>query len=188
MAAAFCVTAASARGTSAKRARCARAVRRARSRRELIVGALAAALGARVVRAEQDAAFHTLGSGLVVQDLRVGTGAAPVAGCEVVVRWTGRLSARYGWPYQRDGAEDTFRIGRDNLITGFEEGVLGMREKGKRRLIIPEQLGYTTGTELPRPKDFGDRRRLESTVANPRRIAGAVVIDVELLKVRTPRR
>lgn len=165
--------------------------RRVVSRRHLFRAATAAAAASSLfvdtaALAESDLQFRVLPSGLSVQDLRLGVGAQPKLGAEVTVRWTGRLTARYGWPYQREGAEETYRLGVDKLISGFEEGVLGMREKGKRRLVIPDALGYATGTESPRPRAFGDRRRLESTVANARRVAGAgaVVIDVELIRVR----
>lgn len=137
-----------------------------------------------------DIEFATLESGLMVQDLRAGHGPSPSDGNEVVLRWTGRLAGRYGWPFQQeDGTETRYTLGRDKLIVGFEEGIRGMREGGKRRILIPPSLGYSSGRENPRPRAFGDRRRLESTVANSRRIAGPgqVVIDVELLKVRTAR-
>lgn len=132
--------------------------------------------------------YRTTSSGLVIQDLRLGNGMIPNTGCEVRVRWTGRLRARYGWPYQPEAVEATYKWDTSELIPGFREGLSTMRAGGKRRLIVPDDLGYRTGQELPQPISFGDRRRLVSTVANPRRTgggAGAVVIDVELLRVRT---
>lgn len=159
-----------------------------RSRRAVLSLGLLAASSAAL--AADDIDFATLESGLMVQDLRAGRGASPSDGSVVVLRWTGRLAGRYGWPYQQeDGAETRYTIGRDKMIAGFEEGIRGMREGGKRRMVIPPGLGYVSGRENPRPTAFGDRRRLESTVANSRRIAGPgqVVIDVELLKVRPAR-
>lgn len=49
-------------------------------------------------------------------------------------------------------------------------------------------MGYTREGQSPLPADYGDRRRLYSTVLNKRRVegAGALVIDVEMRKLRRP--
>lgn len=81
------------------------------------------------------------------------------------------------------------QLGQGTLIQGFEIGVLGMREGGKRRLLIPAELGYLDDARGPMPASFGDRRRLFATVLNARRFkkAGDLVIDVKLKKVSPPR-
>lgn len=122
-----------------------------------------------------------------IHDYRIGNGAIVESGCTVVFRWTGRLADRYGWPIQKEDAEPvTFVLGRDRLIRGFEQAILGMREGGKRRMLIPAELGYQDEKSGPLPVSFGDRRRLFATVLNSRRFkrAGDLVIDVQLLKVR----
>ncbi len=35
-------------------------------------------------------------------------------------------------------------LGRNHLIPGFERGVIGMRPGGKRRVVVPPELGYGT--------------------------------------------
>lgn len=120
-------------------------------------------------------------------DFRLGTGRAATVGTKLTVRWTGRLADRYGWPIQReDAGEEVVELGKGRLIEGFELGVVGMREGGKRRLVIPAEFGYVDEVKGPLPKDFGDRRRLFATVLNARRFkkGGALVIDVELKRVR----
>ncbi len=155
------------------------------SRRTLLTFALT--LPVRNAIASELLQYETLPSGLIIQDLREGSGATPTTSSTIRVRWTGRLTARYGWPFQSEPAETIYNLSRDTLIPGFVEGVTTMRVGGKRRLIIPSPLGYTRDPSYgPLPTDFGNRRRLLSTVSNPRRAdanAGAVVIDVELLKV-----
>lgn len=124
-----------------------------------------------------------------VADLRAGTGRAVVPGSVVTLRWTGRLADRYGWPIQKEDADEVaLVVGRGKLIEGFEMGVDGMREGGKRRIVIPAELGYRDERKGPLPQRFGDRRRLFATVLNERRFkkAGDLLIDVQVRKVRPP--
>lgn len=105
----------------------------------------------------------------------------------LTLRWTGRLADRYGWPIQKEDAEEVkLVLGKGDLIQGFELGVDGMREGGKRRLLIPAEFGYLDEKKGPLPERFGDRRRLFATVLNERRFkkAGDLVIDVQLKKVK----
>lgn len=45
---------------------------------------------------------------------------------------------RYGWPFQRENMDVvSIRLEPDTVIQGFVQGVTGMREGGKRRLLIP---------------------------------------------------
>lgn len=124
-----------------------------------------------------------------VVDLRPGTGRPVTPGSTVTLRWTGRLADRYGWPIQKEDADEvSLVVGRGELIEGFEMGLDGMREGGKRRIIIPAELGYKDERKGPLPQRYGDRRRLFATVLNERRYkkAGDLVIDVLLRRVRMP--
>ena len=77
-------------------------------------------------------------SGLYVQDLVMGTGA--VAGRErtVVVRYAGWLPNGK----QFDSGEISVIIGANKTIRAWEEGLLGMRVGGRRRLVVPPTLAY----------------------------------------------
>lgn len=79
-------------------------------------------------------------STLQVEELTVGTGATAVAGDVVTVRYVGMfLDGRVFDP----GAQPiTFQVGAGVLIPGFEQGVLGMRVGGRRRITIPSSLAY----------------------------------------------
>jgi FKBP-type peptidyl-prolyl cis-trans isomerase FkpA len=86
-------------------------------------------------------------SGLYVQDLVTGNGAVATLGRSIVVRYTGWFPNGKRF----DGSEITVTLGGNKTIRGWEEGLLGMRVGGKRRLIVPPHLGYgakTTG-EIP---------------------------------------
>jgi FKBP-type peptidyl-prolyl cis-trans isomerase len=75
---------------------------------------------------------------LYVQDLVVGTGAVAARGRSVVIRYTGWIPS--GKKFESN--EITVTLGSGKTIRGWEEGLLGMRVGGKRRLVIPPNLGY----------------------------------------------
>jgi FKBP-type peptidyl-prolyl cis-trans isomerase FkpA len=77
-------------------------------------------------------------SGLYVQDLVSGTGAVAIRGRAVVVRYTGWLPSGK----QFDSGEITVTLGSNKTIRAWEDGLLGMRVGGKRRLVVPPSMGY----------------------------------------------
>lgn len=77
-------------------------------------------------------------SGLYVLDVTIGTGAVATSGLSATVRYSGWLESGA----QFDSGNYTFRLGRMQAIDGFDEGVTGMRVGGKRRIVIPPDLGY----------------------------------------------
>ncbi len=87
-------------------------------------------------------------SGLYVQDLTTGTGTFAARGRTAVVRYTGwRADGK-----QFDDGEITITLGSRQTIAAWEEGLLGMRVGGKRRLVVPPNLGYGVrgaGKEIP---------------------------------------
>jgi len=87
-------------------------------------------------------------SGLYVQDLAMGTGAIASRGRTAVVRFTGWLANGK----QFDDGEVTVSLGSRQTIAAWEEGLLGMRVGGKRRLVVPPNLGYGdrgAGNDIP---------------------------------------
>ena len=87
-------------------------------------------------------------SGLYVQDLTMGTGTFASRGRTAVVRYTGwRADGK-----QFDEGEITLTLGTNKTIAAWEEGLLGMRVGGKRRLVVPPNLGYGArgaGNDIP---------------------------------------
>ena len=91
----------------------------------------------------------TMPSGLKYTDMTVGTGATAESGKKVSVHYTGWLQSNnskfdssldHGQPFQ-------FTLGAGQVIKGWDEGVAGMKVGGKRKLVIPSDLGYgPTGT------------------------------------------
>ncbi len=80
---------------------------------------------------------------LVIEDLVVGTGATAVRGDMVTVHYVGTLAdgTKFDSSYDRR-APFTFRLGANQVIEGWDQGVPGMKVGGKRRLTIPPSLGY----------------------------------------------
>jgi peptidylprolyl isomerase len=83
----------------------------------------------------------------------VGTGPSPAAGHHVQVHYTGWLTNGTKFDSSRDrGQPFDFVIGRQNVIEGWDVGVATMKVGGKRRLIIPPEMGYGArgaGSSIP---------------------------------------
>jgi FKBP-type peptidyl-prolyl cis-trans isomerase len=85
----------------------------------------------------------TTSSGLQYIDLKVGTGATAQAGHTVSVHYTGWLENGKKFDSSVDrGQPFSFPLGAGRVIKGWDEGVKGMKVGGKRKLIIPSNLGY----------------------------------------------
>ncbi len=111
---------------------------------------------------------------LVITDPRIGTGALAERGRVVTVNYT-------GWLYDGAAAENKGRrfdtsvggeplariLGAGQLIAGWDQGLVGMRVGGLRRLVIPPALGY--GSQGSPPVIPGN---------------ATLVFDIELLSVQ----
>lgn len=85
----------------------------------------------------------TTESGLQYVDLVVGTGRTAELGDTATVHYTGWLADGSTFDSSRTRNEPfSFRVGAGRVIKGWDEGVLGMKVGGKRKLIIPPDLGY----------------------------------------------
>jgi len=77
-------------------------------------------------------------SGLYVQDLQTGTGAFAARGRTVIVRYSGFLADGKLF----DSGEVSVTLGSNKTIRAWEEGLLGMRVGGRRRIVVPPAMGY----------------------------------------------
>jgi peptidylprolyl isomerase len=113
---------------------------------------------------------HVTASGVSFQDLVAGSGVPAVHGSLVKVNYVGSVQggAQFDSTYER-GIPVSFTIGKGETIAGLEEGVIGMRKGGKRRITIPPELAY------------GDKG-VEGLIAPNSTLA----IEVELLEVAGP--
>lgn len=84
---------------------------------------------------------------LVVEDLIVGKGKRAKAGDMVTVQYVGVLFSNgkqfdASWQGARPGPGFDFPLGAGQVIPGWDQGVVGMRKDGRRKLIIPPDLAY----------------------------------------------
>lgn len=80
---------------------------------------------------------------LVIEDLVIGNGIEAIQGKKVTVHYTGRLTDGTKFDSSVDrGTPFVFSLGAGEVITGWDEGVVGMKTGGKRKLIIPPDLAY----------------------------------------------
>ena len=81
-------------------------------------------------------------SGLRYTDLKLGQGDAVVTGKIVEVHYTGWLENGVKFDSSIDDRPFTFRLGAGDAIKGWDEGLIGMKVGGRRRLVIPPELGF----------------------------------------------
>ncbi len=85
----------------------------------------------------------TTKSGLKYVELKEGDGKEAKAGDTVSVHYTGWLKDGKKFDSSLDrGQPFSFKLGAGMVIKGWDEGVAGMKVGGKRKLIIPPDLGY----------------------------------------------
>lgn len=108
-------------------------------------------------------------SGAYYRDDVVGDGEEAVTGRTAVVHYTGWLPDGRAFDSSRDrGQPFPVELGAGRVIQGWDDGVPGMREGGRRILVIPPELAYgATGTP-----------------GGPIPPNAVLIFDVELLEVR----
>ena len=82
-------------------------------------------------------------SGLKIDDLVEGEGAAAEAGQQVTVHYTGWLVDGTEFDSSHNRNETfSFKLGAGQVIAGWDQGVAGMKVGGTRKLTIPPDMGY----------------------------------------------
>ncbi len=86
----------------------------------------------------------TTASGLKYHEYQVGFGSPPNVGDTVVVNYTGWLTNGMKFDSSLDEGREpfSFAIGTGQVIAGWDEGLMSMCVGGRRKLIIPPELGY----------------------------------------------
>jgi FKBP-type peptidyl-prolyl cis-trans isomerase FkpA len=96
--------------------------------------------------------LRRVGRGVYIHDEQVGNGEVADTGVVVSLHFVGLLtdgtifSSTERKPFE-------FELGANQVIAGWEDGVLGMRVGGRRHLVIPPFLGYGAAGDGPIPPD-----------------------------------
>jgi len=111
---------------------------------------------------------RNLEGGVVVNDFKLGDGSLAVKDKHVHVYYTGKLDTGKQFDSCVKGKPFRFRLGRGQVIRGWDLGVEGMRVGGKRRIIVPPEMGYGAS-------DQGDGKIPGNST---------LVFDVQLINIR----
>lgn len=108
-------------------------------------------------------------SELQITDEIVGSGAAAAAGDTVTVNYVGSLTDGKVFDASANHGTTgfTFALGAGQVIKGWDQGIVGMKEGGKRKLVIPAALAYGS-----------------QAVGNVIPANSTLIFEVELLKVQ----
>lgn len=89
------------------------------------------------------AAVQTLEGGLQLLDFVLGAGKEVKSGDTITVNYIGYLESgqKFDSSYDRN-QPFTVQIGAGKVIQGWDVGLIGMKEGGKRRLIVPSAMAY----------------------------------------------
>ena len=80
---------------------------------------------------------------MVIDDITIGRGEEVKDGDVVLVHYVGRLQDGTEFDNSRKrGAPFEFQVGGGQVISGWEEGLVGMKVGGERILVIPPEKGY----------------------------------------------
>ncbi|MBI2592808.1 MAG: FKBP-type peptidyl-prolyl cis-trans isomerase [Candidatus Colwellbacteria bacterium] len=111
---------------------------------------------------------NTASDTLKIEDITIGIGESAKTGDTVSVHYTGTLlnGSKFDSSLDR-GTPFEFTLGAKQVIKGWDEGLLGMKIGGKRKLTIPPSLAY--GNNSPSPKIPAD---------------STLVFEVELLGIK----
>lgn len=103
---------------------------------------------------------------LKIEDIVVGTGKEVKSGDKVSINYKGTLldGTEFDSSYKRNKAFET-EIGSGKVIKGWDQGIIGLKEGGKRRLMIPANLGYGNQPQTNIPAN------------------STLIFEVELLKI-----
>jgi len=106
---------------------------------------------------------------LKIEDLITGTGPAAKSGDKISVRYVGELydtGKEFDSSWKRGKAPFDVTLGQGQVIQGWDQGLVGMKVGGRRRLTIPPDLAYGAQGQPP------------SIPAN-----STLVFDVDLTKI-----
>ena len=94
-----------------------------------------------------------MNNGLVIEDIKIGEGQEVEKFNIVTVNYTGLLEDGTKFDSSLNPGRTPFRftVGAGQVIQGWDQGLIGMKIGGKRKLTIPPELGYGSRDNGPIP-------------------------------------
>ncbi len=92
--------------------------------------------------APSDTPSSTADEAFKIEDIEVGTGTEAKSGDTITAHYTGKLTDGTQFDSSVGKTPFTTQIGVGNVIKGWDEGIVGMKVGGKRKLTIPGNLAY----------------------------------------------
>jgi len=80
--------------------------------------------------------------GVQIEEIRLGHGSPAKPGKFVGVYYVGRLKNGKKFDQTMSGEGFKFRLGKGEVIKGWDVGIIGMKVGGKRKITIPAGMGY----------------------------------------------
>lgn len=133
--------------------------------------------------------FFKTASGVKVQELAQGSGPGAESGDNIELEYVLRRTNGYFIYSTKEGVSFQPRdvptgplemqLGDKSVIPGLQDALLGMRAGGKRRVLVPPELGYASGTDLqPTPPTFAAKRQILNHSKE------ALMFELQLVKIR----
>ena len=99
---------------------------------------------------------QTMSNGLQIEDIKIGEGNEVKKFDIVTVNNTGTLENGTKFDSSLNPGRTPFRftVGAGQVIKGWDEGLMGMKVGGKRKLTIPPELGYGSRDNGPIPVSY----------------------------------
>ncbi len=92
---------------------------------------------------DQNQEINTVTETVATEDIVIGTGDEVIAGDTLKVHYVGTLTDGTKFDSSRDrGTPYEFTLGVGEVIAGWDQGLLGMKIGGIRKITIPASLGY----------------------------------------------
>ncbi len=88
---------------------------------------------------------------LQITDERVGTGPVAQSGDDLSMNYKGTLTNGEVFDQSYGKAPFDFKLGAGRVIPGWDQGIVGMKVGGKRKLVIPPDMGYGASGQGPIP-------------------------------------
>lgn len=104
--------------------------------------------------------------GVTIDDKKLGKGVAAKSGNTIAMRYIGKLEDGKVFDSNKKGKPFSFKLGKGEVIKGWDIGVAGMAPGGERRITIPANLAY-------------GKKALPGIPANSK-----LIFDVKLLEIK----